>query len=353
MIDPELIPLGVSEPEGRIGAVSRSQVDVDLIDLITGQLLRRLPAIGSPLMIDGQHLLGWQIQPDRYRLGLFRVGLPPAEAAVEWSQVFDLPEWVDPQPSADMDFVLKFGREADSYLLFWKARRRYRGGAPPPPQLLAEIGRQDAHECIDFDVRTLAVLRRRDEDGFADERSRDRRGEYLARHADGFVYRQAGQLRNAPWMTSQGERYLRSLGTPGAVQQRLAIVQDGTADSHHIASIDAHELDRAVPELSLDGQHLAVVERAGSAMVLRIYSALNGERIASLPYQEGFRSFRIFDRRLLYLEEKAPDTNGLTITQSRALRAIDSGSGQPLWSYEADAVTTPNPLFLPPGSIRG
>jgi hypothetical protein len=58
MIYPEPIPLGVSEPEGRIEAVCQSPVDIDLINLISGGLLRRLTAIGSPLMINGGRLLG-------------------------------------------------------------------------------------------------------------------------------------------------------------------------------------------------------------------------------------------------------------------------------------------------------
>jgi hypothetical protein len=347
MINPELIPLGVSEPEGRVGAVSQSHTDIDLISLFTGELLRRLPEIGSPLMIDGSHLLCWQSQSDGHQLRLSRTKLPPSEAAIEWSPTFELPEWVNPHPSADMDFALKFGREGDAYVMFWKARRHYRGGAPPPPELQIEIERQDAFERINFDIHTLAVLCRSEEDGFADDRARCRRGEELARHAGGFVYRQAGQLYNAPWMTPKGERYLRSFGAPGANAQRLSIVHADAPDGHLVMSTDAHELHQAVPELLLNGQHLAVVERLGGAAMWCIYSALNGERIVSLSYREGLGSFRIIGRRLLYLEEKSSSANSLTITVTKILHAMDIESGGPLWSYDLEPMTISNSMFLP------
>jgi hypothetical protein len=348
MINPELIPLGVSDPEGRVGAVSQSHTDIDLINLATGDLLCPVPEIGSPLMIDGPHLICWQTQSDGHQLRLSRMNLPPSEAAIEWSPPFEFPEWLAQQRSADADFAVKFGRQGNAYVMFWKARRHYRGGAPPPPQLQIEIERQEAFERIDFDVRTLAVLRRSEEDGFADDRARSRRGADLARHAGGFVYRQAGQLYNAPWVTPKGERYLRSFGAPEANAQRLSIVHADVPDGHPVASIDAHELHQAVPELSLDGQHLAVVEREEGAAVRRIYSSLNGELIVSLPYREGFGSFRVIGCRLLYLEEKSVDTSRLVITVARILYAVDTDGGKPLWSYELESLTISNSQFLPP-----
>jgi len=179
------------------------------------------------------------------------------------------------------------------------------------------------------------------------DRARSQRGEDFALRAGGFVYRQAGQLHNAPWVTPKGERYLRSLSTPGANAQRLSIVHADAPDGHPITSIDAHELHKAVPELSLNGQHLAVVEREEGAAMWCIYSALNGERIVSFPYREGFGSFRIFDRRLLFLEEKASSANRLTITVTKILHAMDTESGGPLWSYHLEPMTISNSMFLP------
>lgn len=348
MIDPELIPLGVSDPDGHIGAVSQSHVDIDLISLDTGELLRRLSAIGSPLMIDGQRLIGWQNQPEAHRLRLFRLTLPPSDAAIEWSPVFDLPTWVNPQPNPDVDFAIKFGRDHDAYVLFWRARRRYRGGTAPPPGLQAEIDRQNAFERIDFSVQSLAIRLRSKEDGFEDERIRIRRGEDLARQAGAGVYRQAGQLYNAPWMTPGGERFLHSLGPVEADQQRLSIMRSNGSKGYPIISIDAQSLHQAAPELSLDGRHLAVVEREGAETFWRIYCTLNGERIASLSYRGALGSFRLFDRRLLYLEQNSSNPNNLTITVSRLLHAVDTHSGALLWSYDLNPMTISNTMFLPP-----
>src|SRR5260370_16485569 len=159
MIHPELIAGGVREPEGRVGAVE-NLLDVDLIDLMSGARLRRLSSIGRPLMIDVGGLLGWQSQPAGYRLRLFRAPLPADTAAVDWSPDFDLPEWADPRPEADTDFAIKFARDGEVYALFWRARRHYRGSAPPPPFLQAEFARHVAAGPTDFDVLSLAVLSR-------------------------------------------------------------------------------------------------------------------------------------------------------------------------------------------------
>jgi hypothetical protein len=348
MVEPEPIPLGVSDPEGHVGAIACSSADIDLIDLDTGQRLRRLPGIGIPLMIDREALLGWQCQQHANRRRLFRVALAPSASAVDYSEVFDLPAWVEVRANADTDFACRFERDDDSYVLFWKSRGHYRGGAPPPSELQAEIERQVAFERIDFDAATLAVLRRHQENGFADATARAQRGEQLARQARGFVYRQAGQLYNAPWRTPGGERYLGSLGAPGEKEQRLLIVQGDTPEAHAIVGVNARELDRTVPELSLDGRHLAVVEHQAGAAIWRIYSAIDGARVATLPYREDFRSFRIFDRRLLYLEETASSPIGLTIVTSKTLHAVDTADGRTLWSYHLEPTSAPNLAFPPP-----
>lgn len=341
MIHPEPIPLGISDPEGRIGAVE-NLLDVDLIDLLSGARLRRLTAIGKPLMIDGGQLLGWQSRPAGHHLRLFRAPLPPAGTAADWSPEVALPEWVDLRSEADTDFALRFARDGDVYALFWRARRQYRGGAPPPAFLQDEYNRQVATARIDFDVGSLAVLRQRDDDGFADDAERARRGEDLARDAGGLAYRQAGQLHNAPWTTEGGPRFLRKQGP------RLSIVRGDTSASPPLVDVDADEPEQLVPELSLDGQHLAVVERRADASFWAIHSSATGAPVCRLPYDEGFKSFRIFDRRLIYLQENVTSGANLMLNMTRILHSVATDSGNSLWSYELALVTRPNRMHLPP-----
>ncbi|MBL6614875.1 MAG: hypothetical protein ISP49_00585 [Reyranella sp.] len=340
MIHPELIPLGVSDPDGRFGAVA-NRLDIDLIDLLSGARARRLAATGSPLMIDDGRLLGWQSQPAPHRLRLFKATLPPSGPAIGWSPEVELPAWADPHPNANDEFAIRFARDGQVYALFWRARRRYGGGAPPPPELQAEINRQVAAGRIDFDVRTLAVVRQRDDDGFADGAERARRGEDLARHADGMAYRQAGELHNAPWMMPDGPRFLRRTGA------RLTIVRGDTANAPPVVDIQAEEPEQLVPELSLDGRHLAVVTRLGSALTWTIHSVLTGELVCRVPYSAGLKSFRIFDRRLLYLDENVIN-RGTTVTTSRVLLARATDSGNLLWSYGFEPIISANRMSLPP-----
>lgn len=348
MIEPELIPWGVGDVEGRLGAVGQGIANVDLIDLVAGCRLRRATGIGSPLMIVGPQLLGWQVEAGTQRMRLFRLILPPDEARLDYSTDIALPEWAIPHPGPEADFTVRFGRDGDVYVLFWNARRRYSGGAAPPAALLEKIGRQHAFGRVDFDVHTLAERQRRRQDGFADDRDRAQRGETLARQCGAFVYRRDGQLHNAPWATPEGERYLRSPGVVGAEEQRLSIVRADAPDASPIVSMDAVELDHAVPELSLDGVHLAVVEREADVLQWRIYSAVDGSRAATLPYHAGLRSLRLFGRRILYAEVTASGGQGRTTTTNRILHAADSMTGRALWSLKLEPVTAPSQLVLRP-----
>jgi hypothetical protein len=348
MIHPEPIPLGVCDPHGRVGAVARNQVDIDVIDLAHGGLRQRLAATGSVLMIDSGCLIGWHGEADNHELRLFRLPLPPSDRGAEWSPPVHLPAWVSPRAPENTDFAIKFGRDGDTYSLFWRARGHYRGGAPPPRDLLAEIARQVAVECIDFDVATLAVLRRRNEDGFEDDASHARRGEELARHAAGMVYRRAGQLHNAPWMTPDGERFLRKLSTVGSGAQLVSLARSDVLTAGSIVSIRAVEPETMVPELSLDGRHMAVVEQTPGGMVWSIYSTLTGVRVGRFPYSDGFQSFRAFDQRLIYLEQRSANDSDITIRTTRTLHAMAMDGGELLWSHELEPMVRRNRKFLRP-----
>ena len=348
MIHPEPIPLGVSDPLGRIGAVARSPADIDILDLVSGGLRRRLAASGSALMIDSGCLIGWHSETDDHRLRLFRLPLSPSDRQGERSPVFDLPEWVRPRATDDTDFAVRFGREGDAYSLFWWARRHYRGGVRPPPDLQAEIARQIAVERIDFDVARLTLLGRRQEDGFEEDASRARRGEELARHDGGMTYRRAGQLHNAPWATPDGERFLRKLGDGGSDAGLVSLARGDVAGAGSIASIRAVEPEYKVPELSLDGRHLAVVEQTPGAIVWTIYSAVTGGRVGRLPYSDALHSFRVFDQRLIYLEQRSASDRDVTIKTARTLHALAMDGGNLLWSHELEPVTSPSRMVRPP-----
>jgi hypothetical protein len=346
VICPKFIPLGVSDSECRFGAVSANGLDIDLIDLKTGSLLHCLPEIGCPLMLDGPYLLGWQRLDTPNRLRLFRVEYGAPKIEVEWSAPLELPGWVDTNPGSNSDFAIKLERNSDAYTLFWKARGRYVGGAPPPAELQDEIAGQNSRGRIDFDIQTLTELGNRHADGFAQDLELARRGEYLARRFGGFIYRRAGELQNAPWSTSRGERFLRSLDTPGSKEQRLEILRDAP-DAEPIVSIRADELDHTVPELSLDGQHLAIVEVENGVASWCIYNAVDGDRVTALPYREEYRSFVIFGCCLICEEETITGTNNSMLAVVKALRTWNTENNKILWSHTFDTLTVPNPIFLP------
>ena len=104
---PEFIPNGVSDPNGLIAAVEVGFADIDIIDLATGKILRRLEDAGKPLMIDGGLLLGWMAQSVSSQLRIFRLEFRSSDSPVQWSPVFELPTWVTPHSVEDVNFSVQ------------------------------------------------------------------------------------------------------------------------------------------------------------------------------------------------------------------------------------------------------
>jgi hypothetical protein len=343
LVYPDPIPLGVSDLDGRIGAISATTSGIDLLDLSTGTQMRHLPEIGCPLMIDGLYLIGWRRDaPTASALRLFRAALPPQNVRLHWSPSFDLPERARPEPGTELSLEIRLARSGDRYLVHWKVRPNPTGGPPRPlPYPGGAAG-------LEVDIRTLEPLAPFDGRIF-NQTDLERRGERLAREAGGFVYWQAGQLRNAPWATPAGERFLRTLGTPGENHQRLSIARPNHPEARSLAEFEAEDLDSTAPELSLDGRHLAAVCHSNGEIYWHVYSTETGQLTTRVPYRSGFDSFRIFDRRLICLEEtKTPDRDNFTVRVTRALHAVAVDDGKMLWSYALPTSMIADSSFLPP-----
>jgi hypothetical protein len=338
MKHPEPIPLGVSDPEGRVGAIAIDG-NTDFIDLVTGERLRLLAQIGSPLMIDESYLIGWQRQTDPSRTRLFRVALPPSDAAPVWSDGFDLPT------GPELEFDVKLLRDENLYRFYWKGLALPHGGVPP----LRLSTHAEGRERIDVDVETFKILARQPEDGFAEEQERASRGEQLARQAAGLIYQQGGQLRNAPWEAPGGERYLRVLGALGAKEQRLAIARVAQPELNDPVEIGTRDALGAPPELSLDGRHLALVENNPGSPFWNIFSTATGQRVGTVPSRNGFAAFRVFGHRLICLEEDSTrNAADLTIVVERHLQCIDLEDGRKAWVYPLPTKRLKDNSFLPP-----
>jgi hypothetical protein len=337
---PEPIPLGVGDPEGRVGAIAVDD-GTDVIDLIKGERLRLLAGIGSALMIDEPYLIGWQRQKDApHRVRLFRVELPPSDAPPEWSEAFDVPAG----DGSELELNVKLIGDETSYSFFWKARLRSVGGVPPLRRV-PTLADGPICERIDLDSETLTIVARRREDGFAEEQALAGRGEQLARQAGGFIYRQAGQLRNAPWTTPSGERYLRALG---GGDQRLAIARAEQSGLDDLVEIGAQR-HGTTPELSLDGRHLALCEDDRASRVWNIFSTASGDRVGAVPYRRGFGAFRVFGHRLICLEEDSTRNSAdLTIVIDRRLHCMDLHEERTAWVYPLAPKRVRDQSFLRP-----
>ncbi len=206
---PNCIPCGVCDDRGAVGAVERGDGTLDLLNLWDGGVTANLAAPRHALFMDGTDLFGWS--PDRespnvLHLTTHRVtgGVPDAQGAVS----LDLPAWVNLNDAASPLVTVKAVKTDDGFTIWWRAKDRYAGGAPPPDFMLDEIEARTAHGRVDVDARAQTVLLCNDEDGFTDDGDPAKEGAELAVEIGARVYSSHGELRNAPWHTPTGKHVL-------------------------------------------------------------------------------------------------------------------------------------------------
>lgn len=336
MIYPTFIPLGVSDPEGHIGAIKRSGGGIDLLDLLTGEVIRQWHEFDHVLMVYQGRLIGWETHLKSHLLRLFVVNLRSKDGEAQWSGTVEFPDWVDLRSGSENDPAFRFGVEDDRYILFCRMRNQQFGGAPPQED--RDPIPQFINKRIEFDIRTLKIRCLQDRDGFDREQQGKNLGEHLARHAGGFVYRQAGKLHNAPWTIDGSHRYLRTDSAPEGEEQILSIIQGIDPEAKAIVRVKAYQPAQTVPELSLDGRHLAIVEHQCGSRVWHIYDTFNGTLVCTIPFQDTMRAFRVFEERLLLLEENILDSNQSTITMENTIYSLDMRSQNSMWCYSSGQI---------------
>jgi hypothetical protein len=83
--------------------------------------------------------------------------------------------------------------------------------------------------------------------------------------------------------------------------------------------------------------------------VLRVDSAETGKPVGTLPYRDGFAAFRIFDRRLIWLDEKTTrHAQDLTVSIDRRLHGISLDGSSAPWTYALELLRMKDLSFLPP-----
>ncbi|WP_193188888.1 TolB-like translocation protein [Nisaea sediminum] len=352
MVEPEHIPAGVCDRDGKLGALERDDGSVDIVDLQTGERLSHIVGLSHALLIDGGFLYGgWADPGTPHTFVLKKIDLGAKALPVVASHEISLPAWVDAQAKDETRFRIRVAMEDGRFVIWWRGRDVYEGGAPPPAFLEQQIASNQSAECLTFDAETLEEISRFPEDGFAEEDRAKEAGARLTRTANANVYRRGGAYENAPWGDRSERRALflaEGAGAPRLMIRRLKGDEPTPEADRDAVSLPAASGPDTVPELSLDGRHLAVA--SGQSARWHVYSVSKGTELGSLERSSEPVSFRVLGERMLWLEESEPsmDAEGQTVRE-RAIHAVSLADGQRLWTYPLPPKKLPEGFgFLPP-----
>ena len=130
------IPHGIADPEGNVAYVVGPQGHIHCLDLGNGEVLARTDFPGSPLTIDRGAFIGWRPAPDQPNaVRLFAAVRQGNVLRLKWEETLQLPDWVEIGSLEPNRFTLEAAIQSRLVVVTWEAHSRYRGGAPPPPQV--------------------------------------------------------------------------------------------------------------------------------------------------------------------------------------------------------------------------
>lgn len=140
---PIAFPGGLADPAGRVGYVANATGGIDALDLDSGEARWSTEAASRPLLALDDRLVCQAFVKGR-KNALQVVVLDAATGGVLLrSEAAILPDWVDVTATGE-SFRWSVRLEGDTLVYRWEAQARYRGGAPPPPEVLARATKDAA-----------------------------------------------------------------------------------------------------------------------------------------------------------------------------------------------------------------
>ena len=238
---PVPFPDGVADPHGQAGYVRNLQGGIDALDLARGNLLWQTAAASRPLLVWRSRLVAYR------RVG----GHPPAVVVVLLdlarqgevvltSDSVQFPNWVEIHDVDHPEFSFHVYITKSDLVLEWEGHQRYRGGAPPPPEVEAKWTHDErgvVHVNLETGTVTVADAGSPISPPAGAPVANVRHGLTLA------TYRKGNSWHRDPWRVdgdfaaiveeSRGDApsfYLQRWDKAGRVVQSIRLVEAGQAD---------------------------------------------------------------------------------------------------------------------------
>jgi hypothetical protein len=323
------IPTGSGVAEtGRI-YVAGPDGHVLALDLDSGTILARGDFNATPVAARGDLVICWRSDTDRaHTISLLAARRDGDELTALWQTVLDLPEWVEPVSSEADAFRLEAEIRDDVVAVTWEAHARYRGGAPPPAHVEAAAA-HDRRETVCVDCTTGAPVPGNGAPIAAARAVETVPAAFSDRQTVG--YRRGVAWSAEPWRAGDGDAVLaRAASGPGVSLLRLEV---GRLEDHLLSN------DRSAEAVvTSDGALIFLHEPGRAAAEWRVFSAVTGEPVATLPFEPGTEWITALDGRALY--QVAEDRGG---TRRCSLNCRRLQGGELQWSHVLSEVTLKPP----------
>ncbi len=341
---PPLLPKGVADPDGRTGYFAVDTGGIDAVDLADGSLLWHTGTASRPLYVSGERLIAQRPEPGKPNasrivlLDLARHGEP-----VLTSDPVVLPDWVEARSWDPETFRVQARIEGGALVLDWEARSRYTGGAAPSREVLREAQRS-AGGTVRVDLETGEVGGQAAEARRAPMRSAELREAVSPPVSPEIVWQ------TEPW--TAGDRQASLAMEESGDAMSLLLETQGSGASRGAG--ERMELARGaalVPSLSPDGRYVLVEpdepdEKNEGRKPWWIFDASTGQRVATVPHEEGATEPCVVGPRLIYLVQEPPlPAPGEKVR--KVIKARDLKSGELLWERPLSAVEAARAPRLP------
>jgi hypothetical protein len=247
------------------------------------------------------------------------------------SEPLTLPGWVNVEGD-DNNFTLKAYVDRGALALDWGAHLQYGGGAPPPPQILAQHTKHVVGGVrVDLESGAVETLNVRG-DGQAPESEKFSQG-----------WDESSQVE--AWTVGGKDVALLYQVSGGEVAFYLKLREhSGEQPSGELKLISGESI---VPHVTPDGLYVffhqegyAAVERSG-ASPWHVFSAETAKRVAELTHEEGAAQPCVVGGNVYYLLERRA---GRVIRC--ALKAREMATDKVLWEWPLQELTASSPRAL-------
>jgi hypothetical protein len=337
---PIILPHGIAAPDGDTGYFAAPPNCIEALDLVSGERVWSSEEGCRPVAALGK------------RLAAERVGAKPPNEL--WLVVLDassngrrlldvepivLPSWatVSATPSESFDYRVELDRP--EIVIYWEARSRYLGGAPPPPQVKQAAA-----------THGTGAVRVNLESGRVRHLQAETPASGLPERFAGMEsapYKLGTRWREEAWVVEDAVAAL--VGSWGDTQSLALQTWDReTGDERWKRALIAGR--RLFTDLTPDGRYLFIRDKGDEGREnepWHVFSVIGGEQVARLRYEHGAQWVCVVGERVYYCREGSGGSAASKDAGSYlALISLDLRDGRVLWEAPMVGPSTSGPHRL-------